>query len=79
MAISKQAQGVLWIEWTHDAAAQYDEPEKPGDTKEVAMDMSVMSITYADRMLKAYMKKFGGGRGRDDDDDEPDDDDDLDD
>lgn len=73
----------LWVDWTHDAMANFSPPEDLGDRQEqrmeLAAEMADVATTYADEMLAEYEERFdskGGGkkrrRRRDDDDDDRD-------
>ena len=81
MPISKKVRAELWVEWTRGALERYEEPDKIGSSEELTTDMVRVSTGYADRMLKAYDKRFDDRRAADlppDDEDEEEDEDDED-
>lgn len=62
MAISEKTKE-LWVDWTHDAASQYEPPEGM-DSEDIAGDMVDFVTDYADWMLEEYEKRFVGSGKR---------------
>jgi len=63
MALDKKE---LWVDWTHDAMANYPMPEEVGGPEDFANEMADVACNYADEMLEEYERRFekGGSKGR---------------
>lgn len=58
MALDKKE---LWVDWTHDAMANFVMPESVDDPEELASEMADVACNYADEMLEEYERRFEKG------------------
>lgn len=54
----------MWIDWTHDALAGYEQADDVEDIDGVVDDMSELASRYADAMLEEYEERFNEGAPR---------------
>jgi len=84
MATKDEKTKDMWVGWTRDALAVYEEPDD--EDVDVVDDMAAFASEYADAMLEEFAHRFESGTARkrrkgkrrrraaDDDDDDDDDD-----
>lgn len=61
----------LWVQWTHDAAKNFEPSEEAETLEDVIDEMVDMSADYASNMLDAFEEVFGPVDGRQNRDAEP--------